>query len=345
MRLLPKNPVTYFIWLIHLCFVENPEKITEDILKKRYKTKEQKIQHLALANDAARFTTRDKLNRKLKEKAMELESYEILIEVVNDIEFMTAICLMNGEIYQCTVCDDFTSSETDYYYGKWGKVKVVIVQTGKDVGSQFLYGSWFETKKALYYMPGLKYVFGVGVCGGVLDAEDPRVPLSHVVVSSHIIGYDHQKKKPVKDESRSYFTYQKQQPFYKYLSQLKNKGTWDIVLHFGQVLSGSWLVADMEAQKVILDPAQKKQLAFEMEGVGIAAACASIRPGDPKVDCLVVKGVSDYANRDKNDEWQPLAARNATCYLSVMINQKVMRYCITGLVQCLNFTCVLLADS
>ena len=53
-----------------------------------------------------------------------------------------------------------------------------------------------------------------------------------------------------------------------------------------------------------------------MEGVGIAAACQNT-----KLDgWLVIKGVSDYANRDKSDAWQPAAARNATCYLSDMIN-------------------------
>jgi len=101
---------------------------------------------------------------------------------------------------------------------------------------------------------------------------------------------------------------------YEFLHDPTNKGKWNEGLHFGQVLSGSWLVADIQAQKLIL---QEDEIAFEMEGIGIAAACGG-------AECYVVKGVSDYADSKKDDTWQPAAARNATHYLSHMINKKVM---------------------
>jgi len=66
-------------------------------------------------------------------------------EVVNTIEYQSAICQMNGEISECTVTDSFSNSDSTYYFGKWGNVPVVVVQTGEKVGSQFQYGSWFET--------------------------------------------------------------------------------------------------------------------------------------------------------------------------------------------------------
>ena len=258
----------------------------------------------------------------LNEKVTGLKNYSILIEVVNDIEFMTAICQMDGKIYRCTVRDELTNTDSAYFYGKWANVPVVIVQTGKKVGSQFQYGSWFETKKALYYMPDLKHVFGVGVCGAAVDINSgkPRVPLGHVVISSHIIGYDHQKKKVEGDENRDFFSNMSLQSFYQYLDRLITKDNWEGGLHFGRVLSGSWLVADIKAQELVLDSSRSDEIAFEMEGVGIAAACQNT-----KLDgWLVIKGVSDYANRDKSDAWQPAAARNATHYLSDMINKKVI---------------------
>ena len=324
--------------VVNIYFVEKHTSMTEDKLEKKYRKKKQKIKKLT--KDSEPIPAPDELK-----KVMKLKNYLILIEVVNNIEFKTAICRMNDEpIYRCTVRDNLTSSDSDYYYGKWKDVPVVVVQTGTKVGTQFQYGSWFETKKALYFMPQIQYIFGVGVCGAVVDdklgaAVDANVEavvdsnsktphLGHVVVSSYIIGYDHQKKKPEGDENRSFAKYQTEHDFYKYLSRSQNQDNWENKLHFGKVLSGSWLVADINAQKLILDCCGKDGIAFEMEGVGIAAACDSIKAGKTKVDCLVVKGISDYANREKNDQWQPLAARNATCFLSYMINKKVL-CCIT----------------
>ena len=265
-----------------------------------------------------------KTQEDLLTKVPELETYTHLIEVVNDIEFKTAICEMAGNIYQCAVEDCLTKSETIYIFGKWKNVPVVVLQTAKRFGSQFQHGSWFETKKALCYMPHIKYVFGVGVCGAAVDVGSdgilkPRVPLGHVVVSSRIYGYDHQKKTPKHNENRSFLCDLSLDPYYQFLDHGIIKGKWEKGLHFGYVLSGSWLVADIEAQKSILNLFTKDEKAFEMEGVGIAVACRNTGVESS----LVVKGVSDYANRHKSDAWQPAAARNATRYLSDMINKKV----------------------
>ena len=303
--------------MIGCFFAVNDKNMTIDKLNQEFDNKMQVLQEPSRS-----VKTPDELT----EKVSRLEDYKHLIEVVNDIEFKTAICEMEGNIHQRTVHDYLTKSETDYFYGKWKKVPVVVVQTGKKVGSQFQYGSWFETKKALFYMPQLEYVFGVGVCGAAVDVDGsgrvkPRVPLGHIVVSSHIIGYDHQKKKPDCDESRGLSSLLSQDSFYQFLNRTITKHKWDNGLHFGRVLSGSWLVADIKAQKLVLDPSRRDEIAFEMEGVGISEACRSEK--NVKT-CLVVKGVSDYANRDKDDAWQPAAARNATRYLSDMINKKVI---------------------
>lgn len=281
-------------------------------LEKEYESKNGEIQSSSVI-----VATKEELNKEVAE----LKSYSILIEVVNDIEFMTAICQMDGKIHQCTVRDDLTNSSSIYFYGKWENVPVVIVQTGTRAGSQFQYGSWFETKKALFYMPDLTHVFGVGVCGAVVDTDsgEPRVPLGHVVISSDIKGYDHQKKKPEGDESRGFTSNMSLDSFHRSLSQTIYKKKWAKGLHFGRVLSGSWLVADIKAQQSLLNPLHKDEIAFEMEGVGIAAACQNTSVKD----YLVIKGVSDYANSKKSDAWQPAAARNATHYLSDMINKLV----------------------
>ena len=290
--------------------------MTLAMLEGEYKPKQEELEKYNINIPHA------KTKEELKSKVTDLESYKVLIEVVNDIEFMTAICQMDGEIKQCKVTDSLTESTKTYYYGKWEGVPVVVVQTGKKVGSQFLHGSWFETKKALHYMPQLEYVFGVGVCGAAVDDDGagrikPRVPLGHIVVSSHIKGYDHQRKGEY-DEHRGYESVSSENKFYQFINETPNKFRWNKGLHFGKVLSGSWLVADKRAQYLVLDPNRKDEKAFEMEGVGMAAACSQLRKG-----CLVVKGVSDYANRDKDDKWQPSAARNATRFLSDMLKKVI----------------------
>ena len=83
------------------------------------------------------------------------------------------------------------------------------------------------------------------------------------------------------------------------------------------------MVADFKAQELVVDTYRNDEIAFEMEGAGIAAACENT---DGLEGYLVVKGVSDYADRDKCDKWQPAAARNAVCYLSHRINHLVMCY-------------------
>ena len=57
--------------------------------------------------------------------------------------------------------------------------------------------------------------------------------------------------------------------------------------------------------------------AIEMEGAGV------VRAIDKKniVECLVVKGVSDYSNKEKADDWQPQAATNSAQYLCEIMNK------------------------
>ena len=244
---------------------------------------------------------------------------EVLIEVVNHTEFQAVISIMKGKVSRHYIKDDLTNSTSTYCLGKLGDIQVVVVQTATRVGSQFQYGSWFETKKALHYFEKLKYIFAVGVCGAVIDKQSgsPRVPLGEVVISSHIIGYDHRKILDGNIEDRGYTEDLSHYDFYSFLQKLGNQGAWRNKIHFGKVLSGSWLVASLAAQHFLLHPDQPDKKAVEMEGVGIAAACK----GRGIEAFLVVKGVSDYANSAKNDNWQPHAAKEAASFLSEMLNK------------------------
>ena len=195
--------------------------------------------------------------------------------------------------------------ESYYYIGKWGDkgIPVAIVQTA--MGSDGPYGSYNETKKALSYLPNLKYIFAVGVCGGVKD----KVKLGDVVVSKVLQDCSNKK---VTDEkviirSPSWPLYGK--PFYYFLNQAANKPD---IMRCGMVLSANMLIADGKFQKKLLEPCPEA-IAFEMKGHGIARACEEC--AKKEIEFLVVKGVSDLADEDKVDDWQPQAAVNAASAL------------------------------
>ncbi|MFD9941129.1 hypothetical protein ACFWYW_50000 [Nonomuraea sp. NPDC059023] len=79
-------------------------------------------------------------------------------------------------------------------------------------------------------------------------------------------------------------------------------------VHFGPLLSGNVLLdSPTERQRMI--EAEPEAIGGEMEGLGVYAAAAK-----DKVDWIVVKAIADWG-MDKDDTWQPIAARNAAEFM------------------------------
>ena len=210
----------------------------------------------------------------------------------------------DSTVSQYIVNDPLCDSVSFYYVGKWGddgEIPVAIIQTG--MGSNGVFGSWYETKKAFKNLPHLKYIFAVGVCGGVKR----RVKLGDVIVSEAICGYPDLKMTGVKWINRSFGSKLTEQNFCRYLTQAANMPA---NIKPGTVLSGPWLIKDIDIQQKLLLKVCPDALAFEMEGVGIVQACVG-----KQMEYLIVKGVCDFGDASKNDLWQPQAAVNAAKYL------------------------------
>ena len=79
--------------------------------------------------------------------------------------------------------------------------------------------------------------------------------------------------------------------------------------HFGLVLSGEKLINDPHTRDVLLE-AQPEAIGGEMEGAGLYAAAR-----EAKVDWILVKAICDWADGNKNDDAQPLAAHNAAQFV------------------------------
>jgi len=80
-------------------------------------------------------------------------------------------------------------------------------------------------------------------------------------------------------------------------------------IHFGLVLSGEKLVNDPAFRDWLLNT-EPEAVGGEMEGAGLYAAAR-----EAKVDWILVKAICDWADGTKNDDAQPLAARNAAQFV------------------------------
>ena len=224
----------------------------------------------------------------------------VLIQTVNNNEFYAVMLELKegSEVKQYAIDDPLCASKSYYYVGKWGnsEIPVAIIQTG--MGGNDVYGSWYETKKALYNLPDLKYIFAVGVCGGIRG----KVKLGEVIVSKAIWGYPELKMTEPRWISRSGSTNLENTNIFHCLSQAARLPD---NTKCGIMMSGPWLIRSVAIQGDLLAICPEG-IAFEMEGDGIVKACRG-----KQIEYLVVKGVCDFGDQHKNDDWQPQAATNA----------------------------------
>jgi nucleoside phosphorylase len=85
-------------------------------------------------------------------------------------------------------------------------------------------------------------------------------------------------------------------------------------IFIGRIASGDTVMKSSEHRDQIAE--QHNVIAFEMEGAGIW----------DEVPCIIVKGISDYADSHKNKVWQPFAAATAAAVAKAMLE----RYTLTS---------------
>ncbi len=82
----------------------------------------------------------------------------------------------------------------------------------------------------------------------------------------------------------------------------------------GGIASGNCVLKNPFRRDKLRD--HHKILAVEMEAAGLAAACRQMR-----IDFTVVRGICDYCDRNKNDEWQYYAAATAAAYTFCVVSR------------------------
>ncbi|EER38585.1 pfs domain-containing protein [Histoplasma capsulatum H143] len=81
----------------------------------------------------------------------------------------------------------------------------------------------------------------------------------------------------------------------------------DPVVHYGLIASGDVIMKDAVERNTVQQ--QYGILCFEMEAAGLMNG----------LDCLVIRGISDYSDSHKNDRWRPYAAAAAAAYAKELI--------------------------
>jgi nucleoside phosphorylase/CheY-like chemotaxis protein len=82
--------------------------------------------------------------------------------------------------------------------------------------------------------------------------------------------------------------------------------------HFGPLASGAVVVSNKSVFDTLLDQ-HRNLLGIEMEAYGAALACKGM--GKPRPVSLIMKAVSDYADKDKVDDFQEYAAHTSALLL------------------------------
>ncbi|KAL2868187.1 5'-methylthioadenosine/S-adenosylhomocysteine nucleosidase family protein [Aspergillus lucknowensis] len=77
-----------------------------------------------------------------------------------------------------------------------------------------------------------------------------------------------------------------------------------VTVHYGTIASGNSVMKDAVTRERYAQNPELNVLCFEMEAAGLMNI----------VPCLVVRGISDYSDSHKNDEWRKYAALSAAAY-------------------------------
>ncbi|KAL9084482.1 MAG: hypothetical protein Q9165_008055 [Trypethelium subeluteriae] len=81
-------------------------------------------------------------------------------------------------------------------------------------------------------------------------------------------------------------------------------------IHYGVVASGNWLIKEVPVRDEIIEFTGEDCLCLEMEAAGLMDS----------FPCIVIRGISDYADSHKNDRWQRYAAATAAAFAKELLS-------------------------
>ena len=238
---------------------------------------------------------------------------KLMLHVVNDNEFIAATKYITGP----NKTEGNAVRVDEYTIGMFAEQKVALVQTHQGGFS----GK--AIKKALSKFPEVRYILGVGVCyafnrkkheyGDVLVSEKIADFRAYKFVENNIINRGENKR--IKEELFHIFCKQTVywNDFEVTLNQKYSKASPGVFASMPALVSS-------EAEKKKIDAAVPEVVGGEMEGIELL----SIQDDeDNKVKgVIIIKGVADYGDEDKSDNWQFTAAMAAFDFTKKMLTDK-----------------------
>jgi nucleoside phosphorylase/predicted nucleotidyltransferase len=190
--------------------------------------------------------------------------------------------------------------------GSW-LVEVVLINTMGSVEASL------ETLEALRRTKA-PHVVSLGIAAGVPG----RVELGDIVIPEQIVYYESSKLLgPAKQAAPVWrptgATVRRRAAVLPKLSGLRGPRP-TVNVHTDAVLACGEKVVASKSFRKLLEAHHRKLAAIDMESYGVA--CAAARRG---AELTVVKGVCDFADEEKNDEFHEAAANNAAAQLRVLI--------------------------
>ncbi|CAI6334823.1 unnamed protein product [Periconia digitata] len=281
-------------------------------------------------------------------ETLDLEAYTVLLLCPLEVEAQAAELMLDG--YHEGVHERAPGQNTIYSLGSIGCHNVAIASY--PVGEVGIGVSGSMAAEALRDFPNLEIGFLIGIAAGI-PSSTKDIRLGDVAVAiptgdnAGVIGYDLVK---VEDERIQLKQWQNSTAsllralirrmqvsstrptgnFKRHLEVLERAAAFDRPhppapssewpshkpqrkpedgpqVHYGTILSGNGVIKSKAIRDMLRD--QHGGIAIEMEAAGMMT----------RLPVAVVRGISDFADASKNDEWQPYAALTAAAYAKEML--------------------------
>jgi nucleoside phosphorylase len=231
------------------------------------------------------------------------EKADVLLVTVTDVEFDAVVGELRRQFVR-TFVRYFKGNKTYFDLGEIGDARTFLVRSEMGPGGS---GGAIMTVTQGIQDLGPSAVVMVGIAFGVDPAHQH---IADVLVSRQIFDYDLQRV----GADGIIYRGDKVPASTRLLDRFRGgRADWKGArLHFGVMLAGSRLIDNLDLRDE-LRKREPEAIGGEMEGAGLYAAAAA-----QKVDWILVKGISDWADGSKDvnrRQYQPTAARNATRFV------------------------------